>query len=90
MPLKLIRFFMSRNTFTKLEFSDSLIWTENALKFTYAHLHFQKFSGVLPPDPSLQQVEGMREGDSWERRLREGRESEGNVQSKQNLRITPR
>jgi hypothetical protein len=40
--LKLTRSFMSRNVFTKLEFTDSLIWTENALKLTYAHLHFQK------------------------------------------------
>jgi hypothetical protein len=31
----------------------------------------------------------MREGDSWDRRLREGRGGEGNVQYKQNLRITP-
>jgi hypothetical protein len=31
----------------------------------------------------------MREGDSWERRVREGRGGEGNVQSKENLRITP-
>jgi hypothetical protein len=30
----------------------------------------------------------MREGDSWERRVREGRGEEGIVQSKQNL-ITP-
>jgi hypothetical protein len=46
--LKLIRLFMSRNMFTKLQFYDSLIWTENALKLTYVHLNFQKFSEVYP------------------------------------------
>jgi hypothetical protein len=38
-------------------------------------------------NPYLQRVEGMREGDSWERRVREGRREEGNVRSKENLII---
>jgi hypothetical protein len=34
---------------------------------------FKNFCGVKLSDPFLQQVEGMREGDSWERRVEEGR-----------------
>jgi hypothetical protein len=70
--LKFIRFFMSRNTFTKLEFYDSLILTENALKLTYVHLNFQKFWGLYT-GPFFTASRGNEEGDSWERRVRDGR-----------------
>jgi hypothetical protein len=65
---------MSRNMFTKLEFYDSLIWTENALKLTYVHLHLPKFSGAYTSDPLLQRRGRVRVGE-W--RVEEGRE--GNV-----------
>jgi hypothetical protein len=86
--LKLIRFFKSRNTFTKFI---KLVLRQFNLnrKCTETHLRASTFSKIFRArDPFLQRVEGMREGDSWERRVREGRGEEGIVQSKQNL-ITP-
>jgi hypothetical protein len=86
--LKLIRFFMSRNTFTKFT---KLVLRQFNLnpKCTETHLRASTFSKIFRGgDPFLQRVEGMRKSDSWERRVREGRGEEENVQSKQNL-ITP-
>jgi hypothetical protein len=86
--LELIRFFVSRNTFTKFI---KLVLRQLNLnrKCTQTHLRASTFSKISRGrDPFLQRVEGMREGDSWERRVTEGRGEEGNMQSKQNL-ITP-
>jgi hypothetical protein len=49
---------------------------------------FKNFSGVIPPDPFLQRVEGMRRviiGRGGLGRGGERRGEEGNVLSKQNL-----
>jgi hypothetical protein len=70
--LKFFKLFVSKNTFTKLEFYDSLIGTKNALKFTNVHLHFQKIPGIMPIFP-FSEGEGLRESEGWERKVREGR-----------------
>jgi predicted transcriptional regulator len=75
--LKLIRFFMSRNTFTKFI---KLVLRQFNLnrKCTETHLRASTFSKIFRgEDPFLQRVEGMREGDSWERGLGRGEERRG-------------
>jgi hypothetical protein len=67
-------------------------WLTNNLnrKCIETHLRVSTFSKIFRDytlDPLLQRVEGLREGDSWERKVREERGGEENVQSKQNLRM---
>jgi hypothetical protein len=45
----------------------------NDLKFTYVHLQFQFFSGVIPPDPVIKGRGGEgRGGEGREERGRDG------------------
>jgi hypothetical protein len=65
---------MSRNTFTKLQFYDSVISTENALILDHLRASaciFKNFSGLYP-GPLFTAGRGNKEGDIWEMGLGRG------------------
>jgi hypothetical protein len=72
---RLMYFKLQKFTSQNLVYKAAVFCVRNALKVTYEHLRFEKFSGGYTPGPPLKGEGGHREGK--EGMAREDREREG-------------